>query len=63
LGDGLEQLRCLVALSLDGPVNTFYLAELITASPDVWREREMGAYARCLAFGQIPGHEPLKINS
>jgi len=35
LGDGLQQLRCLAALSLDGPVNMFCLAQLISASPDV----------------------------
>ena len=40
------------------PVDMRRLAELISAPPAVQREREMGAYARCLAFGQIPGHEP-----
>ena len=36
------------------PVDMLRLAQLISAPPNVQREREMGAYARCLAFGQMP---------
>ena len=45
------------------PVDMRRLAELISAPPDVQPRGEMGAYARCLAFGQILGHELLKIGS